>query len=86
MGRLARLPRARPRVVGDGAVYGLRGMTPAPWAQAFALMADHGQCGACQIVVEGMQNVPPGGVDQMLQWEAVAQCLNAIADAHATRH
>lgn len=49
-------------------------------------MADHGQCGACQIVVEGMQNVPPGGVGQMLQWEAIAQCLNAIADAHATRH
>ncbi len=56
------------------------------WEQAFVLMADHGQCGACQVVVEGMRNVPAGGMDQMLKWEAIAECLNAIADAHATRH
>lgn len=61
-------------------------MTPEPWEQAFVLMADHGQCGACQVVVEGMRNVPAGHLEEMMKWEALADCLNAIADAHATRH
>ena len=32
----------------------------AAWQQAFALMADHGQLGACQFVASGMQKTPPG--------------------------
>ncbi len=34
------------------------------WEQAFALMADHGQMGACEIVAAGMQKTPPELPDQ----------------------
>ena len=56
------------------------------WEKAFALMADHGQMGACGIVASGMQNTPPGQPKQFRQWEALADCLNAVADASRTTH
>ncbi len=39
------------------------------WEQAFALMADHGQMGACQIVASGMQKTPSEKPKQFRQWE-----------------
>lgn len=56
------------------------------WEQAFVLMADHGQMGACEIVASGMQKTPPGQQEQLRQWEVLAGCLNAVADASRTRH
>ncbi|MEG8049253.1 hypothetical protein QP178_04935 [Sphingomonas aurantiaca] len=56
------------------------------WKQAFALMADHGQRGACQIVASGMQKTPSGQPEQFRQWEMLADCLNAVADASRTKH
>lgn len=56
------------------------------WEQAFALMADRGQCGACELVAAGMQKTPPENPAQFRQWEALADCLNAMADASRTKH
>jgi len=56
------------------------------WQQAFALMADHGQLGACQIVASGMQKTPDGEPEQYRQWEILADYLNAVADASRTKH
>ncbi len=56
------------------------------WEQAFALMADHGQMGACEIVASGMQKTPAGEQEQYRQWEALADCLNAVADASRMKH
>jgi membrane-bound ClpP family serine protease len=56
------------------------------WEQAFALMADHGQMGACEIVASGMQKTPPGLAEQYRRWEVLADCLNAVADASRTKH
>ena len=56
------------------------------WQQAFALMADHGQLCACQIVAAGMQKTPDGEPEQYRQWEVLADCLNAVADASRTKH
>ena len=56
------------------------------WEQAFALMADHGQMGACELVAAGMQKTPPGECEQYRQWECLADCLNAVADASRTKH
>lgn len=56
------------------------------WRQAFALMADHGQMGACKIVASGMEKTPPGQREQYRQWEVLADCLNAVADASRTQH
>jgi membrane-bound ClpP family serine protease len=56
------------------------------WEQAFALMADHGQMGACEIVASGMQKTPPGNLQQYRQWEVLADCLNAVADASRLKH
>ena len=56
------------------------------WEQAFALMADHGQLGACAVVASGMQKTPPGQPEQYRQWEVLADCLNAVADASRTKH
>ncbi len=56
------------------------------WDQAFALMADHGQMGACRIVASGIEKTPPGDAGQSRRWEALADCLNAVADASRTRH
>ena len=56
------------------------------WEQAFALMADHGQMGACEIVSAGMQKTPPGQPLQYRQWEVLADCLNAMASASRTKH
>ncbi|KQN02531.1 hypothetical protein ASE82_09350 [Sphingomonas sp. Leaf230] len=56
------------------------------WQQAFALMADHGQLGACQIVASGMQKTPDGEPERYRQWEVLADCLNAVADASRTKH
>jgi len=55
------------------------------WEQAFALMADHGQMGACEIVASGMQKSPPEKPEQYRQWEVLADCLNAVADASRTK-
>ena len=56
------------------------------WEQAFLLMAGHGQMGACEIVASGMQNTPPENAEQYRQWEALADCLNAVADASKIKH
>jgi len=56
------------------------------WEQAFALMADHGQMGACGIVAAGMQKTPPRQPEQYRQWEVLADCLNAVADSSRTKH
>ncbi len=56
------------------------------WEQAFALMAGHGQAGACEIVASGMQKTPPEEREQYRQWEILADCLNAVADASQTKH
>ncbi len=56
------------------------------WRQAFALMADHGQMGACKIVASGMEKTPLGQREQYRQWEVLADCLNAVADASRTKH
>ncbi len=56
------------------------------WKQAFALMADHGQSGACEFVVSGMHKTPPGQPEQYRQWEVLADCLNAVADASRKKH
>ncbi|RMB54731.1 hypothetical protein C8J44_2357 [Sphingomonas sp. PP-CE-3A-406] len=56
------------------------------WEQAFALMADHGQCGACQLVAAGMQKTPSDQPEQFRQWDVLADCLNAVADASRTKH
>ncbi|NII58979.1 hypothetical protein [Sphingomonas aerolata] len=61
-------------------------MMQAAWEQAFALMADQGQCGACQFVAAAMQRTPPGDDAQFRKWEALAGCLNAVADASRTKH
>jgi hypothetical protein len=57
-----------------------------PWEQAFALIADHGQRGACGIVASGMQKTPADKREQFRQWEVLADCLNAMADASRTKH
>ena len=59
---------------------------PGAWEQAFALMADYGQMGACKIVASGMEKTPPGQPEQYRQWEVLADCLNAVADASRTQH
>lgn len=56
------------------------------WEQAFALMADHGQMDACQIVASGMQKTPDDEPKQYRKWEVLADCLNAVADASRTKH
>ncbi len=56
------------------------------WEQAFALVADHGQMGACKIVASGMQKTPPGNLQQYRRWEVLADCLNAVADASRLKH
>jgi len=56
------------------------------WEQAFALIADYGQMGACKIVASGMQNTPADKREQFRQWEVLADCLNAMADASRTKH
>ena len=56
------------------------------WEQAFALMADHGQMGACAIVASGMQKTPAEQPEQYRRWEVLADCLNAVADASRTKH
>lgn len=56
------------------------------WEQAFALMADQGQMGACKIVASGMEKTAPGQQEQLRRWEVLADCLNAVADASRTRH
>jgi membrane-bound ClpP family serine protease len=56
------------------------------WEQAFALMADHGQMGACEIVASGMQKTPAAETKRFRQWEILADCLNAVADASRTKH
>ena len=56
------------------------------WEQAFALMADHGQMGACQIVASAMQKTPEWEPEQYQRWEVLADCLNAVADASRTKH
>lgn len=56
------------------------------WEQVFVLMADHGQLGACRIVASGMQRTPDGEPEQYRQWELLADCLNAVADASRTKH
>jgi hypothetical protein len=56
------------------------------WEQAFALIADHGQIGACQIVVSGMKKSLPAQPEQYRQWEVLADCLNAVTDASRTTH
>lgn len=56
------------------------------WEQVFALMADHGQRGACEIVASGMQKTPADKREQFRQWEVLADCLNAMADASRTKH
>lgn len=61
-------------------------MTHEAWEQAFALMNDHGQMGACEIVASGMQRTPPCKTEQFRQWEVLADCLNAVADANRTKH
>jgi hypothetical protein len=49
-------------------------------------MADHGQGGACSRVAEGIHKAPPAGIEQVRAWSDIADCLNAIADAHGTLH
>ncbi len=61
-------------------------MMQAAWEQAFALMADHGQRGACQFVAAAMQKTPSADIVQYQQWDALADCLNAVADASRTKH
>ena len=61
-------------------------MTQDAWVQAFALMADLGQMGACRIVASGMQRTPPEQPEQYRRWEVLADCLNAVADASRTKH
>ncbi len=56
------------------------------WEQAFALMADHGQMGACRIVASAMRKTPPEQAERFRQWELLADCLNAVADASRTKH
>jgi membrane-bound ClpP family serine protease len=56
------------------------------WEQAFALMADHGQMGACRIVASGIERTPPEQAGRLRQWEMLADCLNAVADANRTKH
>ena len=56
------------------------------WEQAFALMADHGQMGACAIVASGMQKAPLEKPEEYRRWEVLADCLNAVADASRTKH
>jgi membrane-bound ClpP family serine protease len=56
------------------------------WEQAFALMAHHGQMGACKIVASGMQKTPSGQPEQYRQWEVLADCLKAVAAASRTSH
>ena len=61
-------------------------MREGAWEQAFALTSDHGQFGACHVVVLGMRKTPSGDVEQMRGWETLANCLNAMADASRTMH
>jgi hypothetical protein len=61
-------------------------VTQDAWKQAFALICDHGQLGACEIVASGMQKTPPGQSEQFRRWEVLAGCLNAVADASRTKH
>ena len=56
------------------------------WEQAFVLMADLGQAGACEVVASGMQKTPDGEPEQYRRWEVLADCLNAVADASRTKH
>jgi hypothetical protein len=49
-------------------------------------MGDHGQMGACGIVVSGIEKTPPGDIEQLRAWDALADCLNAVADASRTKH
>jgi membrane-bound ClpP family serine protease len=56
------------------------------WEQAFVLMADHGQMGACKIVASGMEKTAPGQQEQLRRLEVLAECLNAVADASQTRY
>ncbi len=56
------------------------------WEQAFTLMADYGQMRACEIVASGMRKTPADQPKQFRQWEVLADCLNAVADASRTKH
>ncbi len=56
------------------------------WQYAFALMSDHGQLGACKIVVSGIQKTPDREPEQYRRCEVLADCLNAVADASRTMH
>lgn len=56
------------------------------WEQAFALMADHGQMGACRVVASGMQKASSEQPEQFRRWEVLADCLNAVADASRQKH
>ena len=55
-----------------------------PWAQAFSLMADHGQPAACRIVVDGIKDAV--SVEEGRQWHAIADCLNTVAMSSQTKH
>jgi len=55
------------------------------WERAFALMADVGQMGACEIVASGMRKTPPEKPEEYRQWEVLADCLNAVAVSSQTR-
>jgi len=56
------------------------------WEQAFVLMAGHGQMGACEIVASGMRKTSPENTEEYRRWEALADCLNAVAEACSTKH
>ena len=50
-------------------------MMQSAWEQAFALMADHGQCGACQFVAAAMRKTPSADVVQYQQWDVLGSGL-----------
>jgi len=56
----------------------------AAWEAAFALMADLGQCGACGMVTAGMTKADR--IEEHRGWEAIANCLNAVAFNGLTKH
>jgi hypothetical protein len=55
-----------------------------PWEVAFALMRDHGQGGTCGMVAAGMSKADK--IEEHRGWEAIANCLNAVAFNGGTRH
>jgi hypothetical protein len=61
-------------------------LIPEAWAQALTMLDDYGLEGVGSAVIDGMRSVPPGRVDVMRQWEAVAEKLYVIAKASSTLH